>query len=130
MTSSSKEKSRMRPIIGSNSVPFGPTDVAFQADKAENDQKLQMFQESIAKASKMTQESYEKLANQFRSAWTQHCDTVQGKHLQWGWINLPGYKEFVNNTSKKYHKLADELNHKAEAAGLNTVSVKPQRRDA
>ena len=129
MTSSSKAKSRMRPIIGSNSVPFGPTNVAFQADKAENDQKLQMFQESIEKASKMTQESYEKLANQFRSDWTQHCNSVR-KHLQWGWINLPGYEEFVNNTSKKYRKLADELNHKAEAAGLNTVSVKPQRRDA
>ena len=71
MTSSNKAKSRMRPIIGSNSVPFGPTDVAFRADKAENDQKLQMFQESIAKASKMTQESYEELANQFRSDWTQ-----------------------------------------------------------
>ena len=129
MTSSSKAKSRMRPIIGSNSVPFGPTDVAFQADKDENDQKLQMFQESIEKASKMTQESYDKLANQLRSDWTQHCNIVR-KHLQWGWINLPGYKEFVNNTSKKYHKLADELNHKAEAAGLNTVSVKPQGRVA
>ena len=130
MTSSSKAKSRMRPIIGSNSVPFEPTNVAFQAYKAKSDRKGQMFQESIAKASQMTQESYYELAKQLRSAWTQHCDTVQYKHLQWGWINLPGYKEFVNNTSEKYRKLADELNHKAEAAGLNTISVKPQRRVA
>lgn len=129
MTSSSKAKSRMRPIIGSNSVPFEPTNVAFQAYKAKSDRKGQMFQESIAKASKMTQESYEELANQFRSDWTQHCNSVR-KHLQWGWINLTGYKEFVNNTSEKYRKLADELNHKAEAAGLNTVSVEPQGRVA
>lgn len=127
MAQASNVVSCKRPIMGSNASPFEPQTFAFEAYKAKNEEIIQGFKKRIAKASKMTQRSYNKLAAQVKSAWAQHCYDVQTKQLQCGWINLPGYTEFVNKASQMYHDLAEELNNKAKAAGLRTIVLKPTK---